>query len=143
MCSATRSHSAWFTYLTLFVAFGRRASRGASSVRLPGWSVGASPTVLHNHSSQLSVAINTTRRVWIAQKIGNNCQFIFRGAFMRMDLIHFTKMFNVWPCPKTVHPNRFGFMLSDQHFYLFCIFYYLMFLNILDFNWCFNLPKFY
>lgn len=38
--------------------------------------VGARPTVLHNHSTQLSVAINTTRLVWIAQKIGNNCRFI-------------------------------------------------------------------
>lgn len=43
--------------------------------------VGRPPTVLHNHSTQLSVAINTTRRVWIAQKIGNNCQFIVRVAF--------------------------------------------------------------
>lgn len=39
---------------------------------------------LHNHSTQLSVAINTTRRVWIAQKIGNNCQFIVHIPFIHI-----------------------------------------------------------
>lgn len=30
---------------------------------------GVVPTVLHNHSTQLSVEINTSRQVWIAKKI--------------------------------------------------------------------------
>lgn len=43
-----------FGYLTLFPPFVPTA-RGAA--------FGANPTVLHNHSTQLSVSINTARRV--------------------------------------------------------------------------------
>lgn len=51
---AAHNHSARFTYLTLFVAFVSRAVHPV---------VGARPTVLHNHSTQLSVPINTSGRV--------------------------------------------------------------------------------
>lgn len=55
--------------------------------------VGGRPTVLHNHSTQLSVAINTTQRVWIAQKIGNNWQFIVCVALVYE--VNSTKTFKV------------------------------------------------